>query len=222
MNISKKFNEDYSLNTKTLKNERGYALDSYTPVKKTMTIILILSLGISLLYNYKHSGMQQTEYQIFLNHYYFAVERSLTQIDTLLNRKLSEESLNRELLRLSLYLDRMVRLGSSSVFVEGVYPISEFNVFYLAADTLVFGEEHNGNKIPPFGQDNLLSEGEITYLLGIKEHLEYIHGQMYSEETRQENPNLKRESFKQIAAYISGTGLEHDFLLDKYLEKSMR
>ncbi|MBS4021889.1 MAG: hypothetical protein KGZ79_05660 [Dethiobacter sp.] len=105
-------------------------------------------------------------------------------------------------------------------FVDGVHYNFESNLFSIAADTIILGTVHRGNHIAPFGLESQLSESEKVYLLGIREHLEYLHSQLYSNETRQENPNLPRESFNKIVFYTRNmTVNEHSNLLDEYLGK---
>lgn len=52
----------------------------------------------------------------------------------------------------------------------------------------------------------------------IKKHLEYIHAQLYSVETGQENPHLSKGEFRSIAGYVTGIVSEYESLLEEYLQ----
>jgi DNA helicase HerA-like ATPase len=156
-----------------------------------------------------------------LNHYYGVVDDSLQILNRLLGESQAEK-INKELIVLSERLNKLAYMSSQvPYYVSDIEP-SGMNLFEFAANIIIYGgSSEYKDKIPPFIEDKQLTESEKAYLEGIKDHIEYIHGELYSEETGQENRDLGQEKFNEITHYITGIIGEHDRLLKIYKGYSM-
>lgn len=197
--------------------------DTKNKVIKTAIFLLVVSFGISLFFNFQYvqeKEVQERQYKIYLNHYYGIVNDSFQILNSLLDESQDEEQINRELIVLSERLNRLAYMSSQvPYYVSDIGP-SGMNLFEFAANVIIYGgTSEYRDKIPPFIEDNQLTEREKAYLEGIKNHIEYIHGELYSEETGQENRDLSKVEFNHITRYITEIMGEHDILLEKYLEQ---
>jgi hypothetical protein len=188
-----------------------------TLAKGTFLLLFLVSVFINWSY-FKEKQEQDRKFQIFLNHYYISINDSLYSINTLLDsEQSSKEEVKSELIMLSERFKRFAYISSLAAYYAGAHP-SGSNLFELAANVIMFGTQHNGEQIHPFIENDQLRKSEIVFLTEIKKHLEYIHAQLYSEETGQENPHLSKEEFSHIAGYVTGIVHEYDSLLERYLE----
>ncbi|WP_156289525.1 hypothetical protein [Oceanobacillus salinisoli] len=196
--------------------------DSKRIVIKISFILIIVSLIISLFFNFQYvqeKEVQERQYKIYLNHYYGVVNDSLQTFDNLLEEPQSENQVTRKLIVLSERLNRLAYISSQvPYYVSDIEP-SGLNFFETAANVIIHGSSEHGDRIPSFIEDNQLSNSEKIYLEGIKDHIEYIHGELYSEKTGQEKLDLGKEEFNIITRYITGIMGESDVLLEKYLEQ---
>jgi hypothetical protein len=188
-----------------------------TLAKGTFVLLFIVSVFFNWLY-FKEKQEQERKFQIFLNHYYIAINDSLYSINRLLDsEQSSKEGVNRDLIMLSEQFKRFAYISSLAAYYAGAHP-SGSNLFELAANAIMFGTQHKGEQIHPFIENDQLRKSEIVFLTEIKKHLEYIHAQLYSVETGQENPHLSKDEFRSIAGYVTWIVSEYDSLLEKYLE----
>jgi DNA helicase HerA-like ATPase len=189
---------------------------------KAAIFLLIVLLGISLFFNFQYAQekeVQERQYKTYLNHYYGVVNDSLQILNRLLDESQDEEQINKELIVLSEHLNRLAYMSSKVPYYISDIEQSGMNLFEFAANVIIYGGFSEYDKIPPFIEDNKLTRNEKAYLEGIKDHIEYIHDALYSEETGQENRDLSKVEFNHITRYITGIIGEHDILLKKYLEQ---
>jgi hypothetical protein len=196
--------------------------DTKNKVIKIAIPLLVVSLAISLFFNFQYAKEKETQerqYKIYLNHFYGVINDSLRTLNGLLDERQSKEQVNKSLIVLSEQLHRLAYLSSQAPYYVSVVEPSGMNLFTSAANVIIHGSNEYGDRIPSFIENDQLSESEKVYLKGIKDHIEYIHGELYSEETGQENDNLRKEEFNQITRYLTEMIGEHDALLQKYLEQ---
>ena len=191
---------------------------------KTMKVILVLlavSLVISLFFNRQYAKSldeEEREYRTYVNHFYSEVRGTRLTLDDLLKDSQPIDQVNKELKRLSKHLNRLTYISSREPhYISGVQA-SGINVFEKASYVLLNGSNEY-KEIPSFIQNPQISDGEREYLEGIQAHIQYIHNQLYSEETNQEKKDLTKEEMNEVINYISDLINQHDELLNAYLEE---
>ena len=182
--------------------------------KKVVYLFLGIGLLISLFFNYQYYKEKQRDeykYHTFINHLYFNIDHSLDLLDNVLNKD-NNQQIDEQISRLSKnLLETHLLLKESLFFLEGVsYPIT---LFQRADNMISHGIDYNGKIIPPFLDDQLIDKYEHAYLVELKNVLNKMHQQLYSEDTGQENPNISKYVFHEMIR-----SLDHNVLLEKYLD----
>lgn len=171
--------------------------------KKKGKIILLASLVIAvaiLSYQAIQRSQEKTEqWARFVNHFYFAIDRSIQGLDYLLENEPEGDALNDALHRLERDLlqgDTILSSGKSYLNTDIYY-----SHFFREATYFLYGIRMTGDvfaKVPPMGEDGRLDELEIAILSTLKNRLVDAKQQMYSEERRQEKTDLTLQDVNDV------------------------
>ena len=155
-------------------------------------LVILTIVGCVKFYNDKQE--EGSKYESFLNAFYFELSRINQVIDLTLTAEPEEGIDEKQRLSSLLYsidnrLERIVLiidLGNRWVDKD-IYS----NRFHLS----VF---NNREYLPGFAADGILDNDERLFLETLRSELESIRSGMYSEETKQENPNLTIEQLNKL------------------------
>lgn len=154
-------------------------------VKNYLVIILLITTISSGFLLYQEKMNNQWQYEGFLNRFYFQLTDTISLIDSTISKDLDEERLTRNLINIDNNLERLhllLDIANRSIAND------------IRRHTRLF-VHHSAIR---FSENGKLDEDEKRYLVGIKEFLESIHEGLYSEETNQENPNIRINEFNKI------------------------
>ena len=194
--ISSKNNKSYL--TTDIHNRGGRMFNS--KAQKVMGIVIIILLIVTSILSslyYQQAKESEEQRERYINHLYFAVDRSIYRMDMLLEN--NEDSLENDIRNLATELseaDAIIRYGN--LFLDRDLYRSDF---FRYASNYLYGVNMTGTvtaEVPPMGENNQLSEGDLKLLNTIKGYLEKAKEAMYSEQTKQENPNLTIEELNEI------------------------
>ncbi|WP_062108076.1 hypothetical protein [Bacillus niameyensis] len=153
-------------------------------------VILLVAGGFKF---YDEKAEERRRHESFLNNLYFELMRSVHVIDLTLSFD-PETDANENLTGLLYSIeDRLqsieltLKLGQH--WVDKDIHSARFQLSFLYRED-----------IPGFSKDGVLDNSEKLYLETLRDELESIREGMYSEETKQENPNL---TIKQLNKLIS-------------------
>lgn len=142
---------------------------------------------------------KERQWELFLNHLYFFIDRSISVIDQLIENPNEVDRLEEQIKLLErnlLEADAIVRY--CRLFLDDdLYP----GDFFRGASDLLYGVTMTGivnAELHPIGEEGRLSEADISILNTIRGNLDYAKQEMYSEETNQENPNITRAEINEI------------------------
>lgn len=148
--------------------------------------ILILVLSVVAYQHIQNVQEESRDWELFLNHFYGSLDRSITHIDYLLEQNPENEDLNEGIHDLEVYLVRSDEvLNHSQMFLNG--KILDSNFFQSSARI-----------IQPIVEDNVINDKEAEALNELRSKMADAKQEMYSEETGQENPELELEAFNEI------------------------
>ena len=165
----------------------------HNKVNKVMGIlicVLAISLGVFSSLYYQELKEDERKRELFINHLYFSIDSSLYNIDNIMEAKdgNERESYIRILEKTLLEADAILRYGN--MFINKDLYRSDF---FRHASNFLYGVNLTGTvnaQVPPIGENNQLTESDLKLLYTIKGYLENAREEMYSEQTKQENPNL--------------------------------
>ena len=163
------------------------------------SVIVILFVTTSILSSLYNQQVKENEEQRerYINQLYFAIDRSIFRIDTLLEN--NEDALELDIRHLASELseaDAIIRYGN--MFLDRDLYRSDF---FSHASNFLHGVNLTGTvtaEVPPMGENNQLSEDDLKLLNTIMGYLENAKQAMYSEQTKQENPDLTIEEINEI------------------------
>ncbi|WP_216827386.1 HMG-box domain-containing protein [Alkalihalobacterium elongatum] len=169
--------------------------------KITGGIIALLVLTLLILSYQYYVGVKENDQQwkTFVNHFYFAIDNSIFAIDHLLENEYTSKNLEGKVRKLEkelLRADAIISHGNS--FMNNDLYRSNF---FLEATYFLYGINMTGTitvELPPMGENGVLEERDITLLRTIRGYLESAKQGLYSEQTKQENPNLTIDEVNKI------------------------
>lgn len=195
----------------------------YVKGKKSIMVILLLCLAVSVYFNYQYYlevQKNESNYERFLNYYNGAVYSSLNNLNHVLDNN-DQTDIRKGLTQLSHNLNTFAYISSRAAYlVEDVYPVVvSINFFEHAAHFIQYGVKHDGILIPPIIEDGRLSSMEKAYLKAVKQELDYLQGKLTTEESSPNEADLTIYEFNEIAQYVNNLGRKQEELLDNYLEQ---
>jgi len=173
-------------------------MDKQTLNKTKNVFLIFITIGvfISGFMLYQEKVQNQRGYELFLNRFYNELTPAINDIEVLLYEKdMDEERFNDRIVILETRLaklDSILDLGSATLS----YNIQDQPSFTQYADLENLYENEDNQKV----------------LRGLKEVLFLVQKEMYSEETKQEDPNLTVDEFNQIIQ--KGTSLYEEKILN--------
>lgn len=161
--------------------------------------ILVIILGVISSLYYQGVKEDDRQRQLFINHLYFSIDRAINRIDNLIENKYENEDLENNIRSLEKeLLEADAIVGYGDMFMDGdIYR----SYFFLHASNFLYGVNMTGTvtaQVPPMGKNGELTESDLTLLNTIKDYLENAKQEMYSEQTKQENPSLTIEELNEI------------------------
>ncbi|MFA9558254.1 hypothetical protein ACERII_13180 [Evansella sp. AB-rgal1] len=163
--------------------------------------ILVIFLGVFSSLHYFGVKEDERQRQLFINHLYFSIDNSIYYIETLMENNNGNESLEyyiRALEKNLLEADASIRYGNM-LMDSKLYPSD----FFRHASNFLYGVSMTGSvtaDVPPMADNNELTEIDLALLNTIKGYLENAKQEMYSEQTKQENPSLTIDELNKIIA----------------------
>lgn len=164
-----------------------------------MIVLLVIVLGALFYVNAQQVKEEERQWQVFLNHFYFSIDRSIHSIDQLMDRQDDVDQLENQIR----YLERNLLEAEAILRYGRLFLDDELyhSNFFISASHFLYGIKMTGTvnaELPPMGENGQLSESDIIILHTIRESLNYARQEMYSEQTRQENPNLTHAEINEI------------------------
>ncbi len=172
--------------------------------------IIVLAVGLFFSVNKMNQNKDEYErqYKTFINHFYFSIKDSQTTLNRIIelhHLPSVQDNLEEELHRFN---EQMLKtnyiLQYGNLFVDrDIY----YFRYFQNMNFLIHGLHSTTNNrdpiiVPPFAEDGVIDEAELAVLKWIKDDLDTIQQGLYSEETRQENPNITVEQFNEIVRPI--------------------
>lgn len=161
-------------------------------------LIILIFIVISFQY-YQEVKEEERQFKTFLNHFYFSVDKSIVRIDRLIEKQPRGDELDEsihELERKLLEADTILSNGRSFLDNE-IYKTR----FFLESTYFLYGFRMIGTdsfEVTALGEDGQLDEEELNLLRTIRKYLAKTKEEMYSSQTKQENPNLTIDEFNEI------------------------
>lgn len=157
--------------------------------------LLLTLMIISNLYYVKIKDEEQ-QLKTFINHLYFSIDHTIDHINFIIEKDPKDKILKEYILTLDrkfLETDHLIKHGNY-LMNNNLYHTN----FFRDASDLLWGVNwsYTSNQKtlhiehPPIGENGWLEENDLKLLKAIKKHLELGKQKLYSEKTRQENPNL--------------------------------
>lgn len=167
-------------------------------IKNYLLIILSFALIITGVQLYQEKQESRRQYELFLNHFYFELTSAIQSLHSVLETPLEGNELEQALLHVEQDLERTdFMLDAGSHFANR--NIGHASIF-------------SDHPIMQFADDNTLTNEEMRYLENLNKDLDTIQTGLYSDETKQENPNLSIHAFNNV---IRGSGLNSGFLTER-------
>ncbi|MGI8314284.1 hypothetical protein [Halobacillus mangrovi] len=166
-------------------------------------LFFIVVLGLGSYQYYQEVKEESREFDIFINHFYFSIDDSLTKINNILEDKPEKGELKEALRFLEQDLIR------THTIIQGGRNFLDYDIpntyFFYETTYLLSGYTTNGTSYAaPMNQDGKLDEKETQVLETYRDHLTDAKEAMYSQETMQENPQLSIDDVNEIiSTYLS-------------------
>jgi hypothetical protein len=171
-------------------------------------VILAIALFVSISKINESKDERQRQYEIFINHFYFSITDSLDTLDRIIEfhdlpsvRDNLEDELNR-------FREQMQK-ADYILFYANVFNNNDIHYFryFSHMNFMTDGLQSSSNNrdpviVPPFAEDGVIDETELAVLKWIKEDLDTLQQSLYSEERKQEDPNITIEQFNEIVMPI--------------------
>lgn len=187
-------------------------------------MILTIALLVTGYSVYKYKQAYQLSYKIFLNHFYHVVDDNIHIIERMIESPDDEENLQTTFMQLQERLQKAdMILYYGNVFVDrDIYYYFYFeNLQYMINGLQSSSNNRSTIYVPPFLEDGKLDEVELMILEIHKNDLEKIRTGLYSEESRQENPNISISNFNQVVAPVVFSDLSDMANKYKYYKKKL-
>lgn len=161
--------------------------------------ISILALGIVSLQYYQEIKENQRQYELFLNHFYFANVNLIQDIEALLDSKPQNEELDYMVYKLEKSISTVETILGDRFFVneEILEPF-----FYRNARLIITGFAGASFKFSPLNEDKKLDNDEIILLETLKKYLNGVVHDITSPDVGKgilkENSNLTIDEFNKI------------------------
>ncbi|MCP8616838.1 hypothetical protein [Salirhabdus salicampi] len=174
--------------------------------KNKLLILLVIAIVIAGYLLYKEHKENQVQYERFLNHFYHHLESVVFHIEKLMEANPSGDELKERMYRLKERLDRIDQVYKAGhLFVDqDIRYTSYFSEMAFVTTGIRMTVNNEGPFIiTAFAEDTRLSEKEMYYLTLLKSDLASMKQSMYSEETKQENPNISIQQFNELVTDVA-------------------
>jgi len=184
--------KNQKLNSSSEEGKRTYK-QSLKKAKNILLVLLSIGLTISLIFLNKEEEEDRNQYEGFLNRFYMELSPTIDTIEWLLSNE-KDKTDEAYQTRVSILETRLAKL---------------YTILDVGDATLTYDIHHNFT-FALYAHYEDINEKNKKYLKELKEVLLFVQKEMYSEETRQEDPNLTVEEFNQIID--EGTELYRELL----------
>lgn len=188
--------------------------------KRPLFFFLIISLLISLHFNHKYYKKHQeekTEFSIYLNDFYYELDRTISSLGSLIRNEPTDDSLRDLLIGLKEHLNLLdYMLRHIPYYMPDLY--GGYNLISRASSIIYSGDYYREQYIPPFGEDHTLSQKELAFFRAFKAYLEKIRDYLMSEETGQLNREIDKHMYNKLVAATLVGNTEYLSFLDAYLD----
>jgi hypothetical protein len=171
-------------------------------------VILAIALIVSVSKINESKDERQRQFETFINHFYFSITDSLHTLDRIIEFHHLPSILDNLEDELNGFREQMQKVDYI-LYYGNVLNNNDiyYSRYFSHMNFMTEGLHSTSNNrdpviVPPFAEDGVIDEAELAVLKWIKEDLDTLQQSLYSEERKQEDPNITIEQFNEIVMPI--------------------